>query len=296
MSCKKELDKSYETKGKSEALSYILDSSLITAVRFNTFDFKIVRCGDYIQVYYYADRKVKDNIKNLDTDDLKKSDSVINDFEFETNEKNIVPVVQNKISDKNIIRTKISCQRLAKANANDWQSFITLTYRDNMQDLRQAKEDLRYFVNNIKKVKRDFKYIAIPEFQKRGAIHFHLLTNLNLQDNNIIIKQKSNKKFYDIKYWNKGFTSFELLKGDIKKIIGYISKYMTKECDDRLFGIRRFTSSQNLIKPKEDYINILNQNELDYFKKLIESKECIYENSYKDNLNNDVIFMEFKNE
>lgn len=302
MSSEKELDKINVPKGKNEVLSYILDSRHITRVRFNAYDFKIVRCGDYIQFYYYADRKVKDNIKNLDTEDLKKDNSIIEDFVYdieqeENQEENSIPGIEpNKISDRSIIRTKLNCQRLAKSNASEWKSFITLTYSENMQDIKKAKKDLEYFIKNIKKIKSDFKYIAIPEFQKRGAIHFHLLSNLDLQDNNIIIKQKSNKKYYDVKYWNKGFTSFELLKGDIKKIIGYISKYMTKECDNRLFSIRRFTSSQNLVKPQEEYINVLNQTELDYFKNLLESKECIYENNYKDYFDNEVTFMEFKNE
>lgn len=298
MTCKKELDKSDVPTGKSKALSYILDSRHITGVRFTPYDYKIVRCGDYVQVYYYANRKVKDNVKNLDTEDLRKSDSITAEEESSiTAEQEILTpeTEQNKIADRSIIRTRINCQRLAKANVDDWKSFITLTYSENMQDIKKAKIDLNYFVKNIKKIKSDFRYIAIPEFQKRGAIHFHLLSNLDLQDNNIIIKQKSNKKYYDVKYWNKGFTSFELLKGDIKKIIGYISKYMTKECDDRLFGIRRFTCSQNLIKPKEEYVNTFNQNELEYLTKLLESKECIYENTYKDNLDNEVNYMEFKN-
>lgn len=293
MSSVKELDKRYEPIGKSEALSYILDSRLITRVRLRSkYDFKIVQCGDYVQVYFYENSKVKSNIKDLDIDNLKKKDIL----DQEEDKKELIPGIEKekKILNRNIIRTKINCQRLAKANADDWKSFITLTYAENMQDLKQAKRDLNFFVKNVKKIKDDFKYIAIPEFQKRGAIHFHLLSNLDIQDNCIIIKQKSNKKYYDVKYWNKGFTSFEPIKGDIKKIIGYISKYMTKECDNRLFGIRRFTSSQNLIKPTESYINSEEQREFNYLAKLLESKECIYENVYQDKFDNEVTFMEFK--
>ena len=33
-------------------------------------------------------------------------------------------------------------------------------------------------------------------------------------------------------------------------IIGYLSKYMTKDIDNRLFGKRRYLYSQNLVKPK----------------------------------------------
>ncbi len=285
-----------EKQTLKNAPSLLLDSRLITGVRFTIYDYKIVRCGDYLQVYFYSKKQVRNDIKNLDINDLKNKGNQIK-FDFQESNKNNDCVKNNNSNDiehRNIIRTKLNCQRLAKANAKDWTSFITLTYAENMQDIKQAKIELNYFIKNVKKVKKDFKYIAIPEFQKRGAIHFHLLTNLSLQDNYIIIKQKDNNKYYNVKYWSKGFTSFEPLYNDLKKVIGYISKYMTKDCDSRLFGIRRFTSSQNLIKPVEDYINIQERKHLDYFLDLIQNKQCIYENTYQDNFDNDISFKEYK--
>lgn len=263
-----------------ELASLLLDSRLITRVRLKKYSFKIIKCGDYLQLYYYKVPKEIQYVEKLDIDNLKKKSRG-------------APIQDKKIEDRNIIRTKLNCQRLAKANAKEWTSFLTLTYADNMQDVKQAKIDLNFFVKNIKKVKKDFKYIAIPEFQKRGAIHFHLLTNLTLQDNNIIIKQRTNEKYYDIKYWNKGFTSFESVAGDIKKIVGYISKYMTKECDDRLFSFRRFSSSQNLIKPVTEFISMRDKTSRDWFTNIIKNKECIYTNDYKDPFDNEVSFMEF---
>ena len=285
-----------EKQTLKNAPSLLLDSRLITGVRFTIYDYKIVRCGDYLQVYFYSKKQVRNDIKNLYINDLKNKGNQIK-FDFQESNKNNDCVKNNNLNDiehRNIIRTKLNCQRLAKANAKDWTSFITLTYAENMQDIKQAKIELNYFIKNVKKVKKDFKYIAIPEFQKRGAIHFHLLTNLSLQDNYIIIKQKDNNKYYNVKYWSKGFTSFEPLYNDLKKVIGYISKYMTKDCDSRLFGIRRFTSSENLIKPVEEYINIQERKHLDYFLDLIQNKQCIYENTYQDNFDNDISFKEYK--
>ena len=285
-----------EKQTLKNAPSLLLDSRLITGVRFTIYDYKIVRCGDYLQVYFYSKKQVRNDIKNLYINDLKNKGNQIK-FDFQESNKNNDCVKNNNLNDiehRNIIRTKLNCQRLAKANAKDWTSFITLTYAENMQDIKQAKIELNYFIKNVKKVKKDFKYIAITEFQKRGAIHFHLLTNLSLQDNYIIIKQKDNNKYYNVKYWSKGFTSFEPLYNDLKKVIGYISKYMTKDCDSRLFGIRRFTSSQNLIKPVEEYINIQERKHLDYFLDLIQNKQCIYENTYQDNFDNDISFKEYK--
>lgn len=263
-----------------EFSSLLLDSRLITRVRLKKYSFKIVKCGDYLQVYFYSKPKAIQEVEKLDIDNLnKKNTRATNTYD--------------KIEERNIIRTKLNCQRLAKANAESWKSFITLTYKKNMQDVAQAKIDLNYFIKNIKKVKKDFKYIAIPEFQKRGAIHFHLLTNLSLHDSNIVIKQKDNEKFYDVKYWAKGFTSFENVEGDIKKIVGYISKYMTKDCDDRLFNFRRFSSSQNLLKPVTEFISMNNSKNRKWLIEQLKNKELIYSNSYEDIFENEVVFNEF---
>lgn len=262
-----------------DQLRLLLDSRLITRVRLQKYSYKIIKCGDYLQVYYYKNPRERQNVEKLDFDNLSKKSRGISE--------------NKSIEDRNIIRTKLNCQRLAKSNAKDWKSFITLTYAENMQDVSKSKKDLEYFVKNIKKVKKDFKYIAIPEFQKRGAIHFHLLTNLSLQDNNIITKQKDNDKYYDVKYWNKGFTSYEDMTGDVKKIVGYISKYMTKEdADDRLFNFKRYTASQNLIKPVTEFISMKDKTSRNWFINQFKDKECIYNNSYIDQFNNKVEFME----
>lgn len=257
----------------------LLDSRLITRVRLEKYSYKIIKCGDYLQVYYYKNPRERQNVEKLDTNTLHRGSVGSREVKH--------------IEDRNIIRTKLNCQRLAKANAKDWKSFITLTYSENMEDVAKSKKDLEYFFKNIKKVKKDFKYIAIPEFQKRGAIHFHLLTNLSLQDNDIITKQKNNNKYYDVKYWNKGFTSYEDISGDVKKIVGYISKYMTKDnADDRLFNFKRYTASQNLIKPVTEFISMRDKTSREWLINYFKDKECIYNNTYVDDYNRPVEFFE----
>ena len=177
---------SINLNGSENLKRLLLDSSLITPVRFFEYDYKIVRFGDYLQVYYYQKSRCKDNIKDLDINSLKKCNNTITS--------------SKEIREDNITRTKLNCQRMAKANSNKWNTFITLTYAKNMTDIKKARKDLEYFITNIKKVKKDFSYICVPEFQKRGAIHYHLLTNLSLQDNYIIVKQKDNDKYYNVKY------------------------------------------------------------------------------------------------
>ena len=52
--------------------------------------------------------------------------------------------------------------------------LLTLTYRENITDLAQAEEDLERFVRLVKASYPDWRYIAVPEKQTRGAWHWHL--------------------------------------------------------------------------------------------------------------------------
>lgn len=269
------------SKGSSEALP-ILDSKLIVTTLVSTYDIKIVKCGDYMQVYYYKDKKLKK--KEVNDLDLKKS----RPRHSSTHE------IENRIEDRNIIRSKLQCQRIAKANMNEWKTFITLTFADNITDIKQANKRFRYFIDKVQRVKKDFKYLGIPEFQKRGATHYHLLTNIDVNDTTLMFKQEDNSKHYHVKYWIDGFTSVEPLKDDPKKIVGYISKYMTKDIDNRLFNSHRYFYSRNLTMPKEEYLDLSDERSLEYYKKNILGKELIYFNQYLNSYDNsEVTFLEY---
>jgi len=279
---------------KTNNMSFpILDSKLITPTLKVLYDIKLVDCGNYVQVYFYEDGKVKNNRKK-EIDDLSLKKINVNDmFDKTTNKKSKVEL--NSIEERNIIRSKLECQRLAKCNMPEWETFITLTFAENITDVESANKRFRYFIDKVRRVKKDFKYLCITEFQKRGAIHYHLLCNISIDDNTLIYTQKDNKKFKHIKYWIDGFTSVESLKNDPKKVIGYISKYMTKNIDDRLFSHRRYFYSQNLNKPLSSYIKLDNEKHMDFYKKIIQDTSLIYQNEYINPYDNSkVTYLEFQ--
>lgn len=271
----------------------LLDSSLIvTTNNLSNYNIKVILCNDYVQVYKISDSKIKtdnsleisnhsmkkDIIKKIDTDSLKSSTS--NQL--------------HSIETKNIIRSKLQCQRLAKANAKDWKTFITLTFAENIKDVGIANKKFRYFIDQVQRKFKELKYICIPEFQKRGAVHYHLLTNIPIDNPNLIYSQVGNEKFKHVKHWNEGFTSVDSLDNDIKKIIGYISKYMTKDIDNRLYNRHRYFYSRNLGKPKVSYLDLDNIKHQEYLKKLLNKKELIYTNKYQNSYNEEeVIFEEY---
>lgn len=253
-------------------LRSLLDSRLIVATNITEYNAKIINCHNYIQVYFFSKTKEKKdiNLVKVDTDDLVKpktntSNTNVSDFSIEA---------------KNINRSKLQCQRLAKCNCDEWKTFITLTIAENITDIDIANRKLKYFLDKVRRKYKELKYIGIPEFQKRGAVHYHLLTNISINNTDLIYTQQDNKYFKHIKYWNDGFTKVDTLEKDIKKIIGYISKYMTKDIDNRLFNRHRYFYSRNLKKPIVSYLDLSNNKHFDYYNKILSNKNIIYESKY----------------
>lgn len=271
----------------------LLDSSLISTTKLSSlYNIKVVDCNKYLQFYILPNKKVKKH--NYDDFDLNLAKIDLKKDKSNNLKKNLNSNELKTIELKNIIRSKLKCQRLAKCNSEDWHTFITLTFAENITDILYANKKFNNFCTIIKRVFKDFKYICVPEFQKRGAIHYHLLTNIDIDNKKLIFQQEDNKKFYHIKYWNNGFTKVDFVKGDIKKIIGYISKYMTKNIDNKLFSHHRYFYSKNLLIPKESYLNLDYIKHKEFFNKLISNKSIIYSNEYINSYNNEKIeFIEY---
>ena len=265
---------------------------------------KIIHCGGYIQLYFFDEFRSKIDKENFNETKeeknykvnkiIKSIDEIDTDNLYKKENKNSL----KSILLSNAYRSNFNCQRICKANADIWESFITLTFKENLTDISIANKKFNSFVSNVRKKKKDFKYIAVPEFQKRGAVHYHLLSNLTKDDSDIIIKQKNSKEndnFYDIKYWNKGFSAVDFIKNDYKKIFSYISKYMTKDIDNRLFGKKRYFFSLNLNQPKTDYLNLDNEKDFNYFLDLTKKNNVEFQSEYIDNYTKNIIkFIELK--
>ena len=268
----------------------LLDSSLISACKLKKYDVRVIQCGDYYQVYNY-------NNKNLINDK-----NVVKDKDFyiyvkKDINREVVSKIKsdNKLKEidlKNIQRSKIQLQRLVKANEEDFKTFITLTFEENITDIEQANNKFRIWRTNIQALKKDFKYVCVPEFQKRGAVHYHLLTNLDIKkDSNIIMLQSGKKCMYDVKYWSYGYSSVFSMK-DIN-VVGYITKYMTKDIDNRLWGKRRYFYSMNLRRPCITYLDTDNIEE--FIKYLdIAGFNITYKSTYLSRFNNEIEFKEYK--
>ena len=152
-------------------------------------------------------------------------------------------------------------------NKYKFKSFVTLTFSENITDLDVANNKFNIWIKQVKrKLKeqgQDFYYLGVPEFQKRGAVHYHLLTSLECgsliiprQEIKMLWNSQEQKyktiEYYNLKFWNNGFSSaFDIVNDtDSNFNIGlYITKYLYKDLDNRLYGRTRVLKSNNLQKP-----------------------------------------------
>lgn len=149
--------------------------------------------------------------------------------------------------------------RLVSCNS-DMKVFCTLTYKDNMQDIKKSRKNLEYFFQKLHKGYNDLKYLWVMEYQTRGAIHFHILLNIDLQIQHINgRKSKEHKQLendFNNRYWNRGFVDLKLLE-DNYQASKYIATYLVKDLLElELDGYRVYSYSKNLQKPKTSKIFI----------------------------------------
>jgi hypothetical protein len=147
-----------------------------------------------------------------------------------------------------ISRTRQAIYRLVSMNCGEHGDFppvfFTITFKENIEDLAYANSEFKKFIQRLNYFfDKKLKYVFVPEFQKRGAVHYHgIFFNIPFIDKNLI---------EDI--WGHGFTRIETTS-KVKDMSAYISKYLSKETfDKRLFGQRIILSSRGLKRPVEIY-------------------------------------------
>lgn len=219
---------------------------------FDTVNFKQKRYDDGYEFIEYSKpikirKKGFEEVNKENKLDKLKSDTLGLEKEKEVTEK----VTQYS----SIRRTKNLLMDYVRSNKKEWHSFVTLTFKENKTDLTSANRCFNSWCSSVRRKFKDFKYLAVPEFQKRGAVHYHVFTNL-IPGSDLVPLQDGKKNMYDVKFWNYGFSSVfnldctdENFRADL-----YLTKYFTKDFERALmFGRRKVLASSNLKKPSIDY-------------------------------------------
>jgi len=234
------------------------------------YQIKIYNLGDIYEIYKYelpvyaGYHKFKKYNNGNNTDENTKLD----------NRKKVATRIRNNV------------RRLALANFDEYSRFFTATFADNIKDMDFANNEFKKFIKRIKYHYGDFKYLAVVEFQKRGAIHYHMLSDFGY------IEQTDLEKI-----WGNGFVWIrDLLTANKGKTVdnmgAYIVKYMNKNIiDKRLMGKKAYFTSKNLIRPEIIYEDI---GLIDCFKKYdFDIDNLVYNNSFQSKENGKVLYFEF---
>lgn len=154
-------------------------------------------------------------------------------------------------------RTRKKIHDILTLNLNQTSNFVTLTYKKNQMDYKESTKDFNKMLTYFnQKNDEKLKYIVVKEHQKRGAIHYHMITF-----NHDKIKWRN--------YWKHGRVHIESIT-DIEfpeKIANYMVKYLTKnkegyksvEVGFRAFGYSRNLKREEVIELSEDEYNNLNK-------------------------------------
>lgn len=146
-------------------------------------------------------------------------------------------------------------RKFPKLYENGWRvRFLTLTYREEMEDRERLAEDWGKFEKRVKDyfVKqglcaegelKQIHYVAVPEIQKqrerrtgKRVWHIHIL---------IFSPYLSLRDIY--KVWRYGGIKPKMVDLDkIKSLGGYLAKYMDKDFEEGSFNKKRFFTSRNV--------------------------------------------------
>jgi len=144
----------------------------------------------------------------------------------------------------NARRAALVFRRLIRAQLGGTQTpvLVTCTYARNETSITTGYRDFRDFINATRrKFGLDFRYVAVPEFQKRGAIHFHALF-WGLPDE-ILGSERRTRLVAGL--WGHGFVYLKATDGN-ERLSTYLAKYMSKAfMAPELAGKKAYTASKN---------------------------------------------------
>lgn len=142
----------------------------------------------------------------------------------------------------NVKRAKNKIKYLIHANTTAVTPiFVTLTYRDNVQDRSRAQTDIHAFFRKLRALYPGIQYLYVFEKQRRGAYHAHM-----------VIFTHSFIPFETLENcWTFGSTNVRRIR-DTTHIANYLGKYLSKE-DRTDLGTRQYSRSKNLRSEEVEY-------------------------------------------
>lgn len=207
---------------------------------------KVIVSGNVIEVYEYEKQP-------MIPEQNKYTDDGYDPFDYENTDLDQFKKDRKQERREQTVRdARNMVRRLALMNFGSGDKFITLTYKENMTDIDRADLDFKNFIKRFKyhfKIER-LKYIAVREFQKRGAIHYHVICDWDKHfESDKEVRHYERVLGRDI--WRHGFVDIKTMDENNDNVGAYLVKYMTKNVSVVFFKNRKiYLCSKGLERPK----------------------------------------------
>lgn len=215
---------------------------------------KFIVSGDILELYEYENDIYTDYDLSKFRDHPGRCNSSITDEDTKK---------MNRAKTSN--RSARNVRRLVNSNIEEYSKFVTLTFRDDVKDLKEANYIFKKFKQRLDyQLKITSKYLCVPEFTKKGRVHFHVIF-FNLP----FIKNTTLEMI-----WGQGFIKINKID-NCDNVGAYVSKYMTKD-NEQMIEEKSYFTSRNLEKPLE----IVNEKEIEILADSLSPTDVVYLNSF----------------
>jgi len=196
-------------------------------------NYRLIKTGNILELYTYEQAYYYNMGKSANNDSVQEEDTAT-----------------TKRTD-NIARARRKIKRLINSNTFVYgyrPIFVTYTFASNVTSMREANAVFKAHHDHLRKyvIKRSLRYLAVPEFQKRGAIHYHAVY--------FDLPYISRIKDVFAESWGEGFVQIKAIS-HVRNVGAYIAKYFGKQWDrHRDKNSKSYYSATNLYQP-ETYRN-----------------------------------------
>ena len=215
---------------------------------------KFIVSGDILELYEYENDIYTDYDLSKFRDHPGRCNSSITDEDTKK---------MNRAKTSN--RSARNVRRLVNSNIEEYSKFVTLTFRDDVKDLKEANYIFKKFKQRLDyQLKITSKYLCVPEFTKKGRVHYHVIF-FNLP----YIKNTTLEMI-----WGQGFIKINKID-NCDNVGSYVAKYMTKD-NEQLIEQKSYFTSRNL----EKSIEFINEKEIEILADSLSPTDVVYLNSF----------------
>lgn len=156
-------------------------------------------------------------------------------------------------------RAKTQVRRRCKMIQAD--CLMTLTYRENMQDIERAQADFKALRKRLESI-GEFVYVATIEKQQRGALHIHIACQQFpfwlRNEHGVRVKSWALIQSMWSRVVGRGNGNVDFTKprgrNSAHRVASYIAKYVSKKVSEAALNAKSYWSSRAISMPKPEVI------------------------------------------